>query len=94
MRKDILQQARDIRASMDAAASALTDEQSARSPRLYHTLVAGLTVKPGDRLYYPCTDRLYKVRDGNGPHNARELAAALHPCRVDDHQRRPRGYSR
>ena len=31
MRTDILQQARDIRASMDAAASALTDEQAAQS---------------------------------------------------------------
>ena len=66
MRTDILQQARDIRASMDAAASALTDEQAARSPRLYPTWAAGLTVKPGDRLYYPGTDRLYKVRDGKG----------------------------
>ena len=61
MRTDILQQARDIRASMDAAASALTDEQAARSPRLYPTWAAGLTVKPGDRLYYSSTDRLYKV---------------------------------
>ena len=28
-----------------------------------------------------------------GPHHARELAATLHPCRVDDHQRRPRGHA-
>ena len=61
MRTDILQQARDIRASMDAAASALTDEQAAKSPRLYQTWAAGLTVKAGDRLYYPGTDKLYKV---------------------------------
>ena len=61
MRTDILQQARDIRASMDAAASALTDEQAARSPRLYPTWAAGMTVKAGDRLYYPGTDKLYKV---------------------------------
>ena len=61
MRTDILQQARDIRASMDAAAIALTDEQAAKSPRLYPTWSAGLTVKPGDRLYYPGTDKLYKV---------------------------------
>ena len=51
MRTDILQQAQAIRASMDAAAIVLTDEQAAKSPRLYPTWAAGLTV----------TDRLYKV---------------------------------
>ena len=61
MRTDILQQAQAIRASMDAAAIVLTDEQAAKAPRLYHTWAAGLTVKAGDRLYYPGTDRLYKV---------------------------------
>ena len=61
MRSDILQQAQAIRASMDAAAGVLTDEQAAKAPRLYPTWVPGLTVKAGDRLYYPATDRLYKV---------------------------------
>ena len=61
MRTDILQQAQAIRASMDAAAIVLTDEQAAKSPRLYPTWAAGLTVKAGDRLYYSGTDRLYKV---------------------------------
>ena len=61
MRTDILQQAQTIRASMDAAAIALTDEQAVKSPRLYPTWAAGLTVKAGDRLYYSGTDRLYKV---------------------------------
>ena len=61
MRTDILQQAQAIRDSMDAAASALTDEQAAKSPRIYPTWAAGLTVNAGDRLYYPATDRLYKV---------------------------------
>ncbi len=61
MRTDILQQAQAIRASMDAAALVLTDEQAAKAPRLYSTWVVGLTVKAGDRLYYPGTDRLYKV---------------------------------
>lgn len=51
---------------MDAAAIALTDEQAAKAPRLYSTWAAGLTVKAGDRLYYPVTDKLYKVRDGKG----------------------------
>ena len=61
MRTDILQQAQTIRASMDAAAIALTDEQAAKAPRIYPTWAAGLTVKAVDRLYYPGTDRLYKV---------------------------------
>ena len=61
MRTDILQQAQAIRASMDAAAIVLTDEQAAKSPRLYPTWAAGLAVKAGDRLYYSGTDRLYKV---------------------------------
>ena len=61
MRTDILQQAQAIRASMDAAAIVLTDEQAAKAPRLYPTWAAGLTVKAGDRLYYSGTDRLYKV---------------------------------
>ena len=61
MRTDILQQAQAIRASMDAAAVVLTDEQAAKAPRLYPTWAAGLAVKAGDRLYYPGTDRLYKV---------------------------------
>ena len=61
MRTDILQQAHDIRASMDAAAIVLTDEQAESAPRIYPTWSAGLSVKAGDRLYYPSTDRLYKV---------------------------------
>ena len=61
MRTDILQQAQAIRASMDAAAIVLTDEQAAKSPRLYPTWAVGLAVKAGDRLYYSGTGRLYKV---------------------------------
>ena len=61
MRTDILQQAQAIRASMDAAAIVLTDKQAVKSPRIYPTWKAGLAVKVGDRLYYPGTDRLYKV---------------------------------
>ena len=61
MRTDILQQAQAIRASMVSAAGVRTDEQAAKAPRLYPTWAAGLAVKAGDRLYYPGTDRLYKV---------------------------------
>ena len=69
MRTDILQQAQAIRDSMDAAAIALTDEQAAKAPRLYPTWVAGLAVKAGDRLYYPATDRLYKVVSDHTTHS-------------------------
>ena len=65
MRSDILQQAQAIRASMDAAAIVLTDEQAAKALRLYPTWAAGLAVKAGDRLYYPVTDLLYKVVSGH-----------------------------
>ena len=61
MRTDILQQAQTIRDSMDAAAIALTDEQAVKAPRIYPTWAAGLSVKAGDRFYYPGTDKLYKV---------------------------------
>ena len=61
MRSDIMQQAQAIRASMDAAAVVLTDEQASKAPRLYPTWAAGVAVKAGDRLYYTGTDRLYKV---------------------------------
>lgn len=79
MRTDILQQARAIRASMDAAAIALTDEQAANAPRLYTTWSAGLEVKAGDRLYYTGTDKLYKVRDGKGHTTQANWAPHLTP---------------
>ena len=65
MRTDILEQAKAIRESMDAAASVLTDEQAAKAPRLYPTWAAGLAVKSGDRLYYSGNDRLYKEIQNN-----------------------------
>ena len=35
MRTDILEQAKALRASMDAAAAVLTDEQAAKAPMIY-----------------------------------------------------------
>ena len=60
MRTDILRQAQTIRASMVAAAIVLTDEHAAKSPSLYPTWAAGLSVESGDRLYYSGNDRLCK----------------------------------
>ena len=34
---------------------------AAKAPRIYPTWPAGLSAKAWDRLYYPATDRLYKV---------------------------------
>ena len=85
MRTDILQQAQAIRASMDAAAIVLTDEQAVKAPRLYPTWAAGLAVKAGDRLYYSGTDRLYKVvsdhttQEDWKPENSPSLYAKILP---------------
>ena len=59
MRTDILEQVKAIKASMDAAAGFLTDQQAARAPLLYPRWKPGLTVRVGDRLYDG--ERLYKV---------------------------------
>lgn len=64
MRTDILEQAMQIRESMDAAASVLTDNQATKAPRIYPLWKAGIAVLEGDRFYYSVTGRLYKVREG------------------------------
>ena len=79
MRTDILQQAQAIRASMDAAASVLTDEQAAKAPRLYPTWAAGLAVKAGDRLYYPGTDRFTRW-SATTPHRQTGHRTLYRPC--------------
>lgn len=62
MRADILEQAQAIKASMDAAAGFLTDQQAARAPLLYPLWSgAGIAYNAGDRVYYTKTERLYKV---------------------------------
>lgn len=70
MRTDILEQAKALRASMDAAAAVLTDAQAAKAPMLYPTWSAnGVEYKVGDRVYYPETKQLYKVVT---PHTSQE----------------------
>lgn len=66
MRTDILEQARAIKASMDTAASLLTDQQAAKAPRLYRKWEVGITVEAGERIYDADTDRLYRVNDNMG----------------------------
>lgn len=64
MRTDILAQAMQIRESMDAAASVLTDNQAIKASRIYPLWKTGISVTEGERYYYSVTDRLYKVREG------------------------------
>lgn len=54
-------EAESIIASLVKLRESATDEQAAKAPRLYKTWMPGIAVKAGDRLYYPGTDRLYKV---------------------------------
>lgn len=59
MRTDILEQARAIRASMDAASIVLTDEQAAKAPRLYPAWKESESYAVGERIRY--NGILYKV---------------------------------
>lgn len=53
MRNDIMEQARAIRKSMDAAASVLTDEQAASAPMIYRAWDGnGADYAVGDRVQY------------------------------------------
>lgn len=62
MRTDILEQAKALRASMDAAAAVLTDEQAVKAPMIYRPWSSdSVAYAVGDRVYYAKTERLYKV---------------------------------
>lgn len=54
-----------LKASMDSAAAALTDEQAANAPMLYPAWKVDEAVNVGDRRYYTPTKRLYKVRQAH-----------------------------
>ena len=60
------ERAREIRAVIEQAAGSLDDETAATAPSLFKRWIVGETVEPGDRRYYPPTQRLYKVREGQG----------------------------
>lgn len=64
MRTDIMEQARAIRASMDAAAAALTDEQAVKAPMIYRTWSSdSVAYAVGDRCLYGGV--LYKCLQGH-----------------------------
>lgn len=55
-----------LRKALMAFAETAPDGQAATFPTLYPEWRAGETVKPGDRRFYPPTERLYKVNEGQG----------------------------
>lgn len=64
MRTDILEQAKALRASMDAAAAVLTDEQAANAPMLYRPWSSdSVAYAAGDRCLYGGV--LYKCLQGH-----------------------------
>lgn len=56
---DMTQWATALKASIDTAASVLTDAQAAKAPMLYPVWAVGETVQAGDRRYY--APKLYKA---------------------------------
>lgn len=54
------------RAVVEAGAATMSDGEAAKVPYMSKAWVVGEQVNPGDRRYYAPTERLYKVRDGQG----------------------------
>lgn len=61
-----LNNAKKLRPVIETAMDRVDDNTALEAPQLFKNWVAGETVKPGDRRYYPPTKKLYKVRDGQG----------------------------
>lgn len=58
--------AQKLRPVIEAAMDKVDDNTALEAPQLSKNWAAGETVKPGDRRYYAPTQKLYKVRDGQG----------------------------
>lgn len=63
---DPILKATHLNAALRAFAEGATDEQAATFPTVFAEWRPGETVKPGDRRYYPPTQKLYKVNVGGG----------------------------
>ena len=61
-----LENAQKLRPIIEAAMDKVDDNTALEAPQLSKNWAAGETVKPGDRRYYAPTQKLYKVRDGQG----------------------------
>lgn len=61
-----LSSAQKLRSVIETAMDKVDDNTAIEAPQLSKNWAAGETVKPGDRRYYAPTQKLYKVRDGQG----------------------------
>lgn len=61
-----LNNAKKLRPVIETAMDKVDDNTALEAPQLSKNWAAGETVKPGDRRYYAPTQKLYKVRDGQG----------------------------
>lgn len=61
-----LENAKKIRPIIETAMESVDDATALGAPVLCKNWAVGETVVPGDRRYYPPTEKLYKVRDGQG----------------------------
>lgn len=61
-----LNNAKKLRPVIETAMDKVDDNTALEAPQLSKIWRAGETVQPGDRRYYPPTQLLYKVRDGQG----------------------------
>lgn len=61
-----LNNAKKLRPIIETAMDKVDDNTALEAPQLSKNWTAGETVKPGDRRYYAPTQKLYKVRDGQG----------------------------
>ena len=61
-----LNNAKKLRPIIETAMDKVDDNTALEAPQLSKNWAAGETVKPGDRRYYAPTQKLYKVRDGQG----------------------------
>ena len=61
-----LNNAKKLRPVIETAMDKVDDNTALEAPQLCKNWAVGETVKPGDRRYYGPTQKLYKVRDGQG----------------------------
>ena len=61
-----LSSAQKLRPVIEAAMAKVDDNTALEAPQLSKIWKKGEYVKPGDRRYYAPTDKLYKVRNGQG----------------------------
>ena len=61
-----LNNAKKLRPVIETAMDKVDDNTALEAPQLCKNWAVGETVKPGDRRYYAPTQKLYKVRDGQG----------------------------